>query len=203
MTSAVFLDRDGVINVDHGYVSTWEQFEFLPGVPEALRELQDAGYLLVVVSNQSGIGRGYYNEADVESLNQTIAQHLDSTVGVTVSGFYHCPHHPTEAEGEFRRQCDCRKPAPGMIRQAVLDHGIDVKTSLLVGDKDSDIEAGRAAGVAKLFKVANSAKPTTPAGDVQLVAGLSDVPTSCSRSVRSTTYSPVSVSMVTSDTAAP
>jgi len=176
MTSAVFLDRDGVINVDQGYVSTWEQFEFLPGVPEALRELQDAGYLLVVVSNQSGIGRGYYNEADVESLNQTIAQHLDSTVGVTVSGFYHCPHHPTEAEGEFRRQCDCRKPAPGMIRQAVLDHGIDVKTSLLVGDKDSDIEAGRAAGVAKLFKVANSAKPTTPAGDVQLVAGLSDVP---------------------------
>ena len=85
MTSAVFLDRDGVINVDHGYVSTWEQFEFLPGVPEALRELQDAGYLLIVVSNQSGIGRGYYSEADVESLNQAIAQHLHTTVGVTVS----------------------------------------------------------------------------------------------------------------------
>ena len=176
MTSAVFLDRDGVINVDHGYVSTWEQFEFLPGVPDALRALQDAGYLLVVVSNQSGIGRGYYSETDVESLNQAIAQHLDSAVGVTLSGFYHCPHHPTEAEGEFRRQCDCRKPAPGMIRQAVLDHGIDVKTSLLVGDKDSDIEAGRAAGIARLFKVAPSAQLATPAGDVQLVAGLSEVP---------------------------
>ena len=176
MTSAVFLDRDGVINVDHGYVSTWERFEFLPGVPDALRALQDAGYLLIVVSNQSGIGRGYYCEADVESLNQAVAQHLGSTVGVTLSGFYHCPHHPTEAEGEFRRQCDCRKPAPGMIRQAVLDHGIDLKTSLLVGDKDSDIEAGRAAGVARLFKVVDSPQTATPAGDVQLVIGLSEVP---------------------------
>ena len=176
MTSAVFLDRDGVINVDHGYVSTWERFEFLPGVPDALRALQDAGYLLIVVSNQSGIGRGYYCEADVESLNQAIAQHLGSTVGVTLSEFYHCPHHPTEAEGEFRRQCDCRKPAPGMIRQAVLDHGIDLKTSLLVGDKDSDIEAGRAAGVARLFKVVDSPQTATPAGDVQLVIGLGEVP---------------------------
>ena len=176
MTSAVFLDRDGVINVDHGYVSTWERFEFLPGVPDALRALQDAGYLLIVVSNQSGIGRGYYCEADVESLNQAIAQHLGSTVGVTLSEFYHCPHHPTEAKGEFRRQCDCRKPAPGMIRQAVLDHGIDLKTSLLVGDKDSDIEAGRAAGVARLFKVVDSPQTATPAGDVQLVIGLSEVP---------------------------
>ena len=176
MTSAVFLDRDGVINVDHGYVSTWERFEFLPGVPDALRTLQDAGYLLIVVSNQSGIGRGYYCEADVESLNQAVAQHLGSTVGVTLSEFYHCPHHPTEAKGEFRRQCDCRKPAPGMIRQAVLDHGIDLKTSLLVGDKDSDIEAGRAAGVARLFKVVDSPQTATPAGDVQLVIGLSEVP---------------------------
>ena len=176
MTSAVFLDRDGVINVDHGYVSTWERFEFLPGVPDALRALQDAGYLLIVVSNQSGIGRGYYCEADMESLNQAIAQHLGSTVGVTLSEFYHCPHHPTEAAGEFRRQCDCRKPAPGMIRQAVLDHGIDLKTSLLVGDKDSDIEAGRAAGVTRLFKVVDSPQTATPADDVQLVIGLSEVP---------------------------
>ena len=176
MTSAVFLDRDGVINVDHGYVSTWERFEFLPGVPDALRALQDAGYLLIVVSNQSGIGRGYYSESDVDLLNQAIAEYLDSTAGVTLSGFYHCPHHPTEAEGEFLRQCDCRKPAPGMIRQAVLDHGVDLKTSLLVGDKDSDIEAGRAAGVARLFKVVDSPQTATPAGDVQLVIGLSEVP---------------------------
>jgi D-glycero-D-manno-heptose 1,7-bisphosphate phosphatase len=176
MTSAVFLDRDGVINVDNGYVSTWEQFEFLPGVPEALRELQDAGYLLVVVSNQSGIGRGYYSEGDLESLNHAIAKYLGSTVGVTLSRFYHCPHHPTEAEGEFRRQCDCRKPAPGMIQQAVLDHGIDLKTSLLVGDKDSDIEAGKAAGVARLFKVVGAPETATPEPDILLVTGLREVP---------------------------
>ena len=176
MTSAVFLDRDGVINVDHGYVSTWEQFEFLAGGPEALRELQDAGYLLIVVSNQSGIGRGYYSESDLHTLNQAIAEHLDSTLGVTLSGFYHCPHHPTEAEGGFRQQCDCRKPAPGMIQQAVLDHGIDVKTSLLVGDKDSDIEAGRAAGVARLFQVVDSAQSGASAPDIQFVTALSEVP---------------------------
>ena len=176
MTSAVFLDRDGVINVDHGYVSTWEQFEFLPGASEALRELQDAGYLLIVVSNQSGIGRGYYSETDLHTLNQAIAEHLDSTLGVTLSGFYHCPHHPTEAEGEFRQQCDCRKPAPGMIQQAVLDHGIDVETSLLVGDKDSDMEAGRAAGVARLFKVVDSAQLGASAPDIQFVTALSEVP---------------------------
>ena len=176
MTSAVFLDRDGVINVDHGYVSTWEQFEFLPGASEALRELQDAGYLLIIVSNQSGIGRGYYSERDLHTLNQAIAEHLDSTLGVTLSGFYHCPHHPTEAEGEFRQQCDCRKPAPGMIQQAVLDHGIDVETSLLVGDKDSDMEAGRAAGVARLFKVVDSAQLGASAPDIQFVTALSEVP---------------------------
>ena len=123
-----------------------------------------------------GIGRGYFSEADVESLNKAIAQHLASAVGVTLSGFYHCPHHPTEAGGEFRRQCDCRKPAPGMIQQAVLDHGINVKTSVLVGDKDSDMAAGRAAGVSRLFKVASSSQSATPAADVQLVAGLSEVP---------------------------
>ena len=176
MTSAVFLDRDGVINVDHGYVSAWEQFEFLPSVPEALRDLQDAGYLLIVVSNQSGIGRGYHSEADVDSLNQAIAQHLNSTVGVTFSGFYHCPHHPTEAKGEYRKQCSCRKPAPGLIHRAVRDHAIDVKTSLLVGDKDSDIAAGKAAGVARLFKVVPSPECAGFAPDIQLVKGLSEVP---------------------------
>ena len=176
MTSAVFLDRDGVINVDHGYVSTWEQFEFLPGVPEALRELQDAGYLLIVVSNQSGIGRGYYSESDVDLLNQAVSEYLGSYAGVTLSGFYHCPHHPTEAENGYRKYCSCRKPAPGLIHRATRDHVIDVKTSLLVGDKDSDIEAGRAAGVAKLFKVVESPKSEASVSDIQLVNGLSEVP---------------------------
>ena len=94
MRPAIFLDRDGVINVDHGYVSRWEEFEFLPSVPETLAHLQDAGYLLIIISNQSGIGRGFYTESDLETLNCAISEYLRDTAGVSVAGFYHCPHHP-------------------------------------------------------------------------------------------------------------
>ena len=176
MSPAAFLDRDGVINVDHGYVSTWEQFEFLPGVPEALRQLQDAGYRLIVVSNQSGIGRGLYTEADLSRLNEQISGHLMQTVGADIAGLYHCPHHPTEAQGEFLTQCDCRKPAAGMITRAVREHGIDVERSFLVGDKRSDIEAGKAARVARLFRVVLPGMVVTEEAGVSLVAGLKDVP---------------------------
>ena len=114
MRPAVFLDRDGVINVDHGYVSRWEEFEFLPKVPETLAHLQDAGYLLIIISNQSGIGRGFYTESDLEALNRAISEYLKDTAGVSVAGFYHCPHHPSEAIGRYRVHCDCRKPvSPG------------------------------------------------------------------------------------------
>ena len=176
MSPAAFLDRDGVINVDHGYVSAWAQFEFLPGVPAALRQLQDAGYRLIVVSNQSGIGRGLYTEADLNRLNEQISGHLKQTVGADIAGFYHCPHHPTEAQGEFLTQCDCRKPAPGMITRAVREHGIDVERSLLVGDKRSDIEAGKAARVARLFRVVPPGTVVADEASVSLVAGLKDVP---------------------------
>ena len=176
MSPAAFLDRDGVINVDHGYVSAWEQFEFLPGVPRAMRQLQDAGYRLIVVSNQSGIGRGLYTEADLNRLNEQISDHLKQTVGVDIAGFYHCPHHPTEARGVFLTQCDCRKPAAGMIIRAVREHGIDVEASLLVGDKRSDIEAGRAAGVARLFQVVPPEMVVAKEADVIPVTGLKHVP---------------------------
>ena len=167
MRPAVFLDRDGVINVDHGYVSRWEEFEFLPNVPETLAHLQDAGYLLVIVSNQSGIGRGFYTESDLE--------YLRDTAGVSVTGFYHCPHHPSEAIGRYRVHCDCRKPAPGMIKQAALDHQIDLSSSLLVGDKESDIQAGRAAGVARLFLVRDGLR-STDQEVFQVLSALSDLP---------------------------
>lgn len=176
MSPAAFLDRDGVINVDHGYVSTWELFEFLPGVPEALRQLQDAGYRLIVVSNQSGIGRGLYTEVDLNRLNEQISSHLKQTVGADIAGFYHCPHHPTEAKGEFLTQCDCRKPATGMITRAVQEHGIDVERSLLVGDKYSDIEAGKTARIGRLFRVVPPGAMVAEEAGVSLVAGLKDVP---------------------------
>ena len=107
MTVAAFLDRDGVINVDHGYVSSWDHFEFISGVPEALRSLSEVGYELVVVSNQSGIGRGFYTEVDLTRLNEQINDYLKTEVGIQIGGFYHCPHHPTDAQGEFLMQCDC------------------------------------------------------------------------------------------------
>ena len=153
MTVAAFLDRDGVINVDHGYVSRWEDFEFLPGVPEALLSLEKAGYQLIVISNQSGIGRGFYSETDLEELNRRIAHHLQEHWAIEMTGFYHCPHHPTDALGDYLTRCECRKPAPGMILRAAEEHNIDLAGSLLVGDKRSDIEAGKAAGVGRLFHV--------------------------------------------------
>ena len=178
---AVFLDRDGVINVDHGYVSSWDQFEFLPGVPAALWQLQSAGYVLVVVSNQSGIGRGLYTEADLAALNRRVHRYLLDDHGVEIAQFYHCPHHPTEALLKWRKQCYCRKPAPGMIEQACAELHIDPRSSLMVGDKASDMEAGQAAGVGRLFRVAFEA-PAHPVsssddgnGGLVLVEGLADV----------------------------
>ena len=176
MNRAAFLDRDGVINLDHGYTYLWEQFEFLPGVPEAMRQLQDAGFQLIVVSNQSGIGRGYYSDDDLTKLNAHIAQYLTKEFGVTITGFYHCPHHPTDAQGEFLQVCDCRKPAPGMIVTAARDHHIDVSASLLVGDKASDIDAGRAAGVGRLFRVLSLDEMAPSDEDVTCVSALKEVP---------------------------
>jgi D-glycero-D-manno-heptose 1,7-bisphosphate phosphatase len=186
---AVFLDRDGVINVDHGYVSSWDQFEFLPGVPAALWQLQSAGYDLVVVSNQSGIGRGLYTEHDLAVLNRRIHRCLLDDHGVEIARFYHCPHHPTEALLKWRQQCHCRKPAPGMIEQACADLHIDPSSSLMVGDKASDMEAGQAAGVGWLFRVAPEASAKSVSSGVNrneglaVVEGLPDVARIVSKSL--------------------
>lgn len=150
---AVFLDRDGVINVDHGYVSRLEDFCFAAGAVEGLRRFQDAGYRLIVITNQSGIARGYFTEHDYETLNVHMQSEL-ARAGVHLTGVYHCPHLPNAAVDAYRKDCDCRKPGPGMIQRAVQDHGIDLSKSILVGDKDSDIAAGRAAGVRTCYLVA-------------------------------------------------
>ena len=144
---AAFIDRDGVINVDHGYVHSADRFELLPGVPTALRRLRDAGFLLIVVTNQSGIARGLYAEADFFALTQYMHSLL-ATHGVSLDAVYHCPHLPDAAVPDYRRRCDCRKPAPGMILRGIAEFGVDPLLSIVVGDKPSDIEAGRAAGVA-------------------------------------------------------
>jgi D-glycero-D-manno-heptose 1,7-bisphosphate phosphatase len=143
---AAFLDRDGVINVDHGYVHRIDRFELLPGVPAALRRLNAAGLLLIVVTNQSGIARGLYTEADYAALTRHL-RHVLAAEGVELDAIYHCPHMPDATVARYRRQCDCRKPSPGMILRGIAEFGIDPAQSVLFGDKPSDIEAGRAAGV--------------------------------------------------------
>ena len=143
---AAFIDRDGVLNQDHGYVFRREDFHWLPGAIEALARLQRAGYALVVVTNQSGIARGLYTQGDMEALHRTISKELQDQ-GVQLAGIYACPHHPQAVRPELRMDCACRKPMPGMILQAADQLGLDLGASCLFGDKVSDIQAGRRAGV--------------------------------------------------------
>jgi D-glycero-D-manno-heptose 1,7-bisphosphate phosphatase len=140
---AAFLDRDGTINVDHGYIDSPERFEFVPGAIDALRLLQGAGYLLVVVTNQSGIGRGKFGEAQYQAVTAHMQAELAKS-GVTLAAVYHCPHHPAA-------WCPCRKPKPGMIHAAASDLGIDLGASVMFGDLDAD--EGAAKGLMPFYRV--------------------------------------------------
>lgn len=135
---AVFLDRDGTINIDKGYVYRNEDFEFIKGVPETLVKIKDKGYLLIVVTNQSGIARGYYTEEDVLQLHLQVNNTLFDHYGIKIDKFYYCPHHFEEGVGEYKIQCQCRKPNSGLIEQALQDFDIDIGKSYMIGDKESD-----------------------------------------------------------------
>jgi len=139
MQKAVFLDRDGVINIDKAYVSKIEDFEFCEGVFETLGHFQKLGYLLILVTNQSGIGRGYYSEEDFQKLTSWMRQEL-LHVKITIDAVYHCPHAP-------ETNCACRKPKSGMFEEAIKAFDIDVTHSWMIGDKPSDIEAALGAGI--------------------------------------------------------
>jgi D-glycero-D-manno-heptose 1,7-bisphosphate phosphatase len=143
---AAFLDRDGVINIDRGYVFRRENFQFVAGALEGARRLHELGFLLVVASNQSGIGRGLYTEDEFHALTTWMRNEF-LAAGAPLAGVYFCPHHPTEGLGGYRRTCKCRKPAPGMLLAAARELGIDLGSSAMFGDKMSDLEAARAAGV--------------------------------------------------------
>lgn len=149
---AVFLDRDGVINRDFGYIGTIERFEFLPEVPWALKRLKDLGYATVVVTNQSGIARGMYSEADHLALMDYMQQELAKS-GAALTAHYYCPHHPEAQVAAYRIDCACRKPQPGMLLKAQADLGLDLTHSIMVGDHLSDLRAGAAAQVGNLVLV--------------------------------------------------
>jgi D-glycero-D-manno-heptose 1,7-bisphosphate phosphatase len=143
---AAFLDRDGVINVDRGYVHTRGDFEFIEGVFDAAAKLSNKGYALFVITNQSGIGRGWYTEEQFLQLDNWMREQFAQS-GTAIEATYYCPHHPTDAVGRFRRQCDCRKPAPGMLLRAAREHGLDLSQSVMLGDTFADLQAAKAAGV--------------------------------------------------------
>ncbi len=146
------MDRDGIINLDKGYVSTSEEFEFVPGIFEALKTAQDLGYLLIIVTNQSGIGREFYTQAQFDSLTVWLLDqfHLQ---GITITQVYHCPHAPHAG-------CDCRKPKPGMILQAQKDWDIDLTQSWFIGDQFSDLGAAVAAGIPRaIYKTSTALTP--------------------------------------------
>lgn len=162
---ALFLDRDGVINEERGHIHRPEDFVFRPGIFDALRRARAAGYLLIVVTNQSGIGRGLFAQADFDRLNDWMLARL-AEQDIDIAAVYHDPTHPTEGVGDYRRASPNRKPAPGMILDAARDHGLDLAASVLVGDQESDIEAGRAAGVGITFLVAATPPAKTRADHV-------------------------------------
>lgn len=145
-TPALFLDRDGVVNIDYGYIYRKENIEFIDGIFSLCKKARNFGYLICIITNQSGIGRGYYSEQDFFVLTDWMREIFHSN-GAAIDKVYFCPTHPEHGIGKYRIKSPSRKPEPGMILQAVDDFGIDLATSILVGDKETDIQAGIAAGI--------------------------------------------------------
>lgn len=150
MNKAVFLDRDGTINIDKGYVYRIEDFQFTEGAPEAIKLLNDSHYKVIVVTNQSGIARGYYSEEDVINLHNEINRLLEN-YEAHIDCFYYCPHHPNYGNKKYRSSCLCRKPKTGLIDKAVKDFCVDIKKSWMIGDSESDLIAGASAGLRSML----------------------------------------------------
>ncbi len=143
---AVFLDRDGVLNVDVDYLYKIEDLQWVEGAREALAYLHKKGYQLFVVTNQSGIARGYYTVEDMEKLHQYMQSQMQE-YGVQIEKFYYCPHHEEGKVAEYAVDCSCRKPKPGMLLQAMAEYAVDKEQSFLIGDSKRDVEAAQAAGI--------------------------------------------------------
>jgi D-glycero-D-manno-heptose 1,7-bisphosphate phosphatase len=168
---ALFLDRDGVINVDTGYLHRIADCRFVDGIFELVAAFAARGYAVVVATNQAGIGRGYYGEAEFAELTGWMREEF-ARRGGRIDAVYHCPDHPTEGIGPYRRDNPWRKPGPGMLLQAGTDLGLDLAASLIIGDKASDMAAGRAAGLGTLVLYDPSVAAVRQDGDVWVVPSL-------------------------------
>lgn len=145
MRSAVFLDRDGTLIEDVGYLSSISQIKVLPRVVDGLKLLKSMGYLLIVVTNQSGVARGFFSEEFVLNVHDILGR-LFKDNGVAIDAFYYCPHHPTEGFPPYNVNCDCRKPKTGMIKRAICEYDIDISNSWVIGDSLVDVQLARNAG---------------------------------------------------------
>lgn len=169
MKKALFLDRDGVINKEKNYLYRVEDFEFIDGVFETCKHFQELGYLIIVITNQAGIARGKYTEDDFKVLTDWMINEFKKK-DIIISRVYHCPHHP-----EFSSRCECRKPEPKMILDAKNDFDIDLSQSILVGDKNSDIEAGIKAGIQSNFLITTGHKIIKNMYNVEIKNSLKDL----------------------------
>lgn len=171
MRRAVFLDRDGTINVEKGYMADPAQVELLPGAAAAISRLAAAGLAVVVVSNQSGIARGRFNEEQMWAVQAEVERQL-ARAGAALDGFYYCPHHPEGAVERFRQACACRKPATGLIQRAARELELRLEGSFMVGDKRIDVACGRNAGLTSILVRSGHpfGPPASPAEEPELVA---------------------------------
>ena len=150
MHKAVFLDRDGTINEEMGYINHINRFKIFSFVPEAINLLNKADYQTVLVTNQSGVARGYYDESLVHDVHDKLREKLKEK-SAHLDGIYYCPHHPTEGIGVYNKNCECRKPKTGMIDSAIKELNIDISKSFMVGDRYKDIEFAQKAGLHAIF----------------------------------------------------
>lgn len=173
MKRALFLDRDGVVNVEIGYLHRVEDVKFMPGIFSLCRTAMRLGYRLVVVTNQAGIARGFYCESDFETLMEWMRGELRAE-GVELDAVYYCPYHPEHGIGEYRREHEDRKPGIGMLRRAVTEFGVLLEESVMVGDRCSDIAAANSAGLRQAFLIAGTEGTACP-GDYLPVETLEEV----------------------------
>lgn len=170
-TPAIFLDRDGTLNIEKEYLHRIEDWEWIPGAVEAIRLINGMGYLAIVVTNQAGVARGYYTDADVLSLHSKVDNML-RLAGAKIDAYYYCPHHPEHGD---HRSCHCRKPEPGMLLAAQRDWNLDLKKSYMIGDKAIDVEAGLRARVSPILVLTGYGKEEQKKVDLKAVNLQADV----------------------------
>ena len=146
MNKAAFFDRDGTINVNTGHLHEPEKLVFVPGAPELIRRYNEQGYLVIVVTNQAGIAKGYYTEEQMHALHSVMNERLKAEYSAHIDAFYFCPHHP-----DFTGECDCRKPKTGMLERAIREWDIDPKQSVMFGDKEHDVDCAHRMGIEGRF----------------------------------------------------